>query len=132
MISINEEIEKRFEELEQLTKEEKDLTNQFSESRKLLSSALSQIDKTRHSHNCPVCDTHHQTSFLIEHIESKLGSKESESIATIKSKQKNLKEKQKAAELQKKKIQEELYRSCLKFPIFEFLLHSAGRWDLRH
>ena len=68
---LNEEIEKRFEELRQLTKDEKDLTNQFSKSRKLLSSALSQIDKTRYNHNCPVCDTHHQRSLLIEHIESK-------------------------------------------------------------
>ena len=26
----------------------------------------------------------------------------------------------------------EVYRSCLKFPIFEFLLYLAGRWDLGH
>ena len=111
---LNEEIEKQFEEFEQLTKEERNLMDQLSKSRKLLSSALSHIDKTKDNHNCPVCDALHQTSLLIECIESKLGSKESESIATIKNKQKNLKEKQNVAELRKKTLQEELKRKVQK------------------
>jgi len=69
-----------------LSDEETKMHKRFSESRQLLSNALSQIDKQQKEHLCPVCDAPHKTQSLISHIESKLGIDESDTLRDIRAK----------------------------------------------
>jgi DNA repair exonuclease SbcCD ATPase subunit len=66
-----------------LADEETKMRNRFSESRQLLSNALTQIDQQQEEHLCPVCDTPHKTQSLIRHIETKLGIEESDTLKDI-------------------------------------------------
>lgn len=52
----------------------------FSQTRQILSMALLQLDDSRESQGCPVCDTIHSTVNLKDRIERKLGSEENETL----------------------------------------------------
>ncbi len=79
----NVDIEKNNGEEKRLADEETKMRNRFSESRQLLSNALTQIDQQQEEHLCPVCDTPHKTQTLIRHIETKLGIEESDTLRDI-------------------------------------------------
>ena len=81
--TTNVEIEKNFGVERRLADEENKMRNHFSESRQLLSNALTQIDQQQEEHLCPVCDAPHKTQSLIRHIETKLGINESDILKDI-------------------------------------------------
>ena len=81
--ATNAEIEKNNGVEKGLADEEAKIRNRFSESRQLLSSALTHIDQQQEEHLCPVCDTPHKTQALISHIETKLGIVESDTLRDI-------------------------------------------------